>query len=366
MNRPINILDLSDIHLGHHDTKTDFIIKNLKTFFSDYHTIIKNADYITLSGDYFHKLLANNSNDYIMAIDFLIFIASYCKRNNIAFRILEGTPSHDVGQLKSFSNTLRELSIDIDFRYIDTLFIERNEKLKFDILYIPDEVNHEAEKTEKDILKLLKNHNLDFVNHIIMHGQFNHHLPIVSKSSFNEDFMHSICDGYIINGHIHIFSTFDRIITVGSFDRLTHGEENRKGAVYISYLSSGNEYLFLENKHAKIYKTLLYDLVEPEVIINDIRKLKLPVDSHIRIKSNRINSNKNIKSVLNNMFKNYKFKITDNKEEKSTKQTLEIKFNELHITKDNVSKLIDEKLLKLNLNESLYKSIHNELKLLKG
>jgi len=362
MKRPINILDISDIHLGHNETETSFIIKNIKNMFEEYFSIIKNSNYLILSGDFFHKLLPNNSLEYKESIDFLIYLASFCKKQNISLRILEGTPSHDFKQLETFSNILNKLSIDIDFKYIDKLYIEYNKELDFTLLYIPDEVNHEAEITQREILELLRKHNLEKVDHITIHGQCHYHLPIFSKASFDENFLLSITDNFIVNGHIHTFSTYGRIITVGSIDRLSHNEEEKKGMIYISYLSSGNEYLFLENKNARIYKTLKYSIVDPDTIVKDIERLKLPIDSRIRIKCDKLNGNKNIKSLLSERFKNYKFKITDNKEQKTIKESLKITFNELHITKENIVELINDRLHRLNLNESLYSSINKELK----
>jgi hypothetical protein len=340
----VNILNLSDIHLGHNNTSTEFIIRNLVDFLKEHYNIIKDTNIMILSGDFFHKLLPNNSNDYKISIGCLVMLANFCKKHDIMLRVLEGTPSHDFGQLEVFSNILRDMDIDIDYKYFNTLAIEHINKYDMDLLYIPDEVNHDATITQEQILTLLRKHSLDKVDHVTMHGQFHYHLPIHSKASFSEDFILGITDNYIVCGHIHIFSTYDRIITPGSFDRLTHNEESKKGGVFISYTTYNKDYIFLENKNAKIYKTLTYADIEPDIIKKDINKLKLPKDSHIRIKSDKENNNKHIVKFHKEQFPHYNFKIEYNKETREIKEELKITFKELSITPENIKDLMLDKI----------------------
>jgi DNA repair exonuclease SbcCD nuclease subunit len=91
----VNILNLSDIHLGHDKNKTEDIILNLRRFFKTYNSKLKTLDLLTISGDIFDKLLTTNSADYHLAYEWLTELVLLCKRYGIKLRILEGTPSHD-------------------------------------------------------------------------------------------------------------------------------------------------------------------------------------------------------------------------------------------------------------------------------
>jgi hypothetical protein len=355
------IFNITDIHLGHNNTTTKFIVNNIYSFFIDNSELLKNVDIITISGDYYHKLLSIVSEDYKLSIDCLLFLAKFCERNDIYLYILHGTPSHDMDQLKKFSDILNTFKIPLVYKYIDTLTIEHIDKFDMDILFIPDEVSHSASETQDMILELLREHRLETVGHVVMHGQFHYHLPVVSAVSFDEEFMLSICDGYIVNGHIHIFSTYERILTPGSFDRMTHGEEGKKGAILIAYDGLGGmEYIFLENKNAKLYKTIRYESLDSTDIVSDISMLKLPDDSFVRIISNN-KSDKSMQSILRTTFRTLNIKIetnTNDIEERTITDTMTIKFNELHITRANIKDLVRDR-IKYGDKDAVIKHLSN-------
>jgi hypothetical protein len=344
--KKVRIFNITDIHLGHNNTPTKTIVNNIYTYFKDNVKFLLSADIVTISGDYFHKLLSSVSDDYKLGIECLLFIAKFCDKHGIILRVLEGTPSHDVNQLATFSKTLEAFQITLDFKYIDILTVEYMEAFDMHILYVPDEVSTNAVETQDKIRDMMGNMSLTKVDHIVMHGQFHYHLPIFSQHSFDEDFFLGITDNYIVNGHIHIFSTFNRIITPGSFDRLTHNEEGKKGGIFISYDGyGGKEYIFIENKHAMSYVTLRYKHTEPDIIVKDIMSLRLRDGSHVRVLT-EATSDRSIRSTLKTMFPNYTIKVETRKaeEETSLTDTLTLTFKELHITRDNIMSLVKSRL----------------------
>lgn len=365
--KEINYLVLSDIHLGHNTNKTKDIVNNLRTYFMENYKIFHKLDMIIIAGDIFDKLLLNNSENYILATEWLTELIMYCKKHNIILRILEGTPSHDWKQAKVLTTILEKLNVELDYKYIDTLYIEDNSKLGITILYIPDEYKHNAKDTYNDVLKLLKKNNLLEVDIAIIHGQFHYQLPMVKlDSSHTEDDYLNIVKHYISVGHIHTSSIYNRILAQGSFDRLAHNEEEDKGGMLITITNNGNDsYRFIKNKHSKIYKTFDYGDKDLEYILKDLDKKlnKYPIGSNIRILSNQYELlNKNMLE-FSKRYKGYNFKLTKPKEEVIKVNLLDKKVNILcfPITRENIVYLLEVELAKHNFTQEEHNIFLTEL-----
>jgi len=358
LKKRVNILDLSDIHLGHKNTPTDFIIDNLYKFFDDYSKLLEDVDIIIISGDMFDRLLPTNSQDYLSIIEWITNLSKYCQKRNIKLRYLEGTPSHDFKQLSAFNTILKKLEIKIDFKYFEKITIEYIHEYNMHILYIPDEANETANETYIEVLALLKEHNLHKVDLIVMHGQFHYHLPMFnSPISHTEENYLQLTDNYILCGHIHTHSRYDRILTIGSFDRNKHNEEEDKGAIYLTLNDGVNEYIFLKNKHSKTYKTFHYTDETIETIIHVIRKMQFKDGSFIRIRINKGSDLKNSLDVLKNLFKHIHIKIEYNDEEDKEKK-IEIHVSEeFSITKNNIVSLVKEHIFDKDTLDELNKFI---------
>ena len=123
--KPINILTLNDIHLGHNKNKTENIISNLNAFFKLYHKKISKVDIISINGDIWDKLLISYSHDHSLIVAWLTQLVSYCAIYKIKLRILEGTPSHDWSQTKFLTEVVNNLKGELDYKYINTLYIEK-------------------------------------------------------------------------------------------------------------------------------------------------------------------------------------------------------------------------------------------------
>ena len=177
----LEIACLSDIHLGHGLVPTSDIINRL------YKALPSNAesdklDIIFVAGDVFDQLLFLPDAP---VLDIQIWIADLfelCHRHNIALRVLEGTPSHDRGQGKQFEMIYLTVGYDrddkfVDFKYVPTLSIEYIELLDINVLYVPDEWDHDPDITWESVKNLLKDQGLEQVDFAVMHGNFEYHLP---------------------------------------------------------------------------------------------------------------------------------------------------------------------------------------------
>lgn len=363
----INYLVLSDIHLGHNINNTENIINNLQLYFKDNYKEFSKLDMICLAGDVFDKLLVSNSIDFVLSTEWLTELIVFCKQHDIILRILEGTPSHDRSQSKVITSIIKKLNIELDYKYIDTLYIEHHNRLGIDILYIPDEYKHKAEDTYKEVLELLTERKLQKVDIAFIHGQFHYQLPMVKlDSSHNmEDYL-NIVKYYISVGHIHTPSVYERIIAQGSFDRLAHNEEEDKGGVVITLTEKESFFKFVYNKNAMIFKTYRFDKESIEDITNildkDLKKLK--DKSNIRIISNSeeflSNNIKDIRVRYPNI--NIKIEKSKNKEDNKFNIIEELpKIETFSITKDNILDLITAELNKYNLTEKEIKELKSEV-----
>lgn len=355
MNKKIKYLSISDIHLGNKLNRTDNIVDNLRYFFRINHNQFKKLDIICIVGDTFDRLLINSSNDYILATEWLTELVLYCKSNSIKLRILEGTPSHDWNQAKLINTIIDKLKLDVDFKYIETLYIEQLDDLGIKILYVPDEYKHKASETYQDVIKLLESNNLSKVDIAFIHGQFHYQLPMVRlESSHNEEDYLNIVKYFISVGHIHTPSVYERILAQGSFDRLAHNEEEDKGAMLIEIDGINNKYNFIKNTKAMIFKTYRYDNIElNDMIVNLTENIsKLPDNSNIRIISSNEEYLTKSLSIIKDKFSNMVIKIEKPKTKENSFKIIEDDkiIESFNITKDNIIELLDKEMHKHNFS----------------
>lgn len=353
-----NIAVFSDIHLGHRQNEASFIIKNLYTALPD-NVETHNLDIIFLAGDIFDNRLSLTERELLEIINWITYVLRICKKHDIILRILEGTPSHDWKQSKIFEILNTTSNINADAKYVDTLSIEYISKYNVNVLYVPDEWQPTTEKTYNQVLELLSDKNLVKVDYAVMHGQFEFQLPAFVKAPkhSSENYL-SIVSEYIFIGHVHIFSTNSRIIAQGSFDRIAHNEEHPKGHVRIEYTGKNSVVRFIENKNARIYKSIDCCNLSVEDIYKkiDIELKDLPEDIFIRIvaeKSNPIFSSINT-LIVKYPFVNWGKKIHDEKENEI--QIVEDKddiYIPITITKDNIVSLVMNR-LKTNTTDDIY------------
>jgi len=375
----IDYLVISDIHLGHKKTKTDEILNHLNIFFNNFNnkSQFTDLDIIFIAGDLFDRLLDFNTKDIHEATIWLSRLMDFCGRHDIKLRILEGTPSHDWKQSKIL-NTLKDVNDrDVDACYIDTLYIEHMSDLNINILYVPDEWTANNDLTFEQVKQLLKEKGLIEVDIAIMHGCFNYQVKgIAAKIDCHDENKYLNIVKYFINiGHFHSYSHFERIIAQGSFDRLSHGEEEPKGGVLV-HIGSEPSFTFIENKEAKIYKTIKVRYKELDRSLPSLYKQlnTLPNDSYVRIRSDKNNP---IYTALDEVKLKYPMlnfsKVTEESIKEKRQLTIDYLNDEVYtpisITSDNIINLLIEEITnnsditdsQINKLEYILKETHAEV-----
>lgn len=293
--RLITYLVLSDIHLGARSTTAQEILRHLRIFFDNFsdNSQFSKIDVLFIAGDLWDDTVVFSDSTIGDFIVFFRTMLSWCARNGVIVRILEGTPRHDRLQGMTVSKLAESFGLDIDFKYVPTLSMEHIEKLDLNVLYVPDECRPSAQIVENDVDALLAEHRLEKFDIAIMHGMFKHQMgeipmnAAISPKIHREEFYLDRVKHYINIGHVHTASQFSRILAQGSFDRLKHGEEQPKGAYLIKQVSETEwSHFFIENKEAKLYKTIVVKgTLEKslETIAKAVKKL--PHGSYVRIEA---------------------------------------------------------------------------------
>lgn len=360
---------ISDIHFGSNKNKTINIVSNLMLFFKEYHNILKTTNVIFIPGDIYDKLLTVPSNDNIVSMEWLLNLARYCSKNGIKLRIMEGTPSHDNRQGVLLYTALKEKEINVDYKYIDTIEIEYMDEYNKNILYIPDEMHHHADDTLNEVKSLMESKNLHQVDIAMMHGAFNYQIPVIELPSMHnaQEYL-SLVKYYISIGHVHNHSVYKRILAQGSFDRLSHGEEEAKGGIYVSIKNGESSFMFLENKNAMIFKTISIGTEDLQEAINIVKEslINVPKESYIRL---AVKEDNPIIKSLRDIYKHfplYLFSSKTIKNETNIKVTVDniianAEFDNLYINDKNIEDLIFKELDIDNLDLELQPIIKEEI-----
>lgn len=349
---------ISDIHLAHPRTDTYHIIENLRAAFPDNEETGK-LDILFFAGDVFDRLM-NLPQDEVDAIqDWIADILRICSKRDIVVRVLEGTPSHDWRQSKQFVNVNNSLGVPADLKYVDTLSIEIFEKFGgLSVLYVPDEWNADASVTWKQVCELLSIHGLDQVDVACMHGSFDYQLPIESVKNHDSEKYLSIVRYYIGIGHVHIRTEkAGTILAQGSFDRLSHGEENAKGHYRAIITPEGKRHWFVENTGARIYKTLdCRNLTVEETLALLVEYEECPDKSNFRLMISRGGV---VQHGIKDLRKRFpQFKLTTHMDElkEQEKQTLiadkQPMAKPISVTSTNIGHLVAERLKRNGKDES--------------
>jgi len=271
----LSYLTISDIHFGHPRVGADSILEHFEKFLITHNKHLKHLDMFVVLGDVTDKPLLNGSHDHSVTTAFFTMLVGYANKNNIHIMLVRGTLSHDGLGLESFATMVKELT-DTSFEYIDEISLTTFKG--YTILVVPDNTHKHGEEVESYIKEHYSKVSIDLA---FVHRSFHFQLPFHLESSLNMDYFLDKVKYYIHVGHIHKPLTYRRIIGQGSFDRLTHGQEEIKGAVVTYLTNTGNRWVFLENKHATIFKRLSYKKIDIPKILKDIKKHVL--SSHLEI-----------------------------------------------------------------------------------
>lgn len=356
------ILNITDWHLLHKRTKTTDIIAELsKYLFEDIWQHTSRIDILHITGDVFDDLSYLAAGELYHVFTFFHKLLTFCKSRGIRVKVLEGTPSHDWHQSQWMVHINERIGCDL--KYFQKLDIEYCPETQLHTLYIPDEWRPDPKTTYKEVLDLMKEKGIDKVDFAAMHGCFTYQLhAMVAQQGkvpmHNEQDYLSIVKYFIMIGHVHRPSSFDRILAAGSFSRLAHGEEEPKGGYLIKIYADDTHHVeFIKNPHATTYLTINIDsITEPSDLSGYIEsKVKdLRVGSHVRVRGKQGHfglANKMIYAGVYPHF-NWSLKVDSDDVKKPTEKVEEEKeevlYQAITITRENVVDLLRDRFKNLS------------------
>lgn len=352
MKKPVKMAVISDVHLGHPKNEASYIVKNLRTAFP-WNEETAQLDFIFIAGDLLDRLLQRPDEASVHIDLWALEFLGLCKAFGIRLRILEGTPSHDWKQSAIFETLNDGAKIGCDLKYIRELSIVYEPDFDINILYVPDEWEPDPSDTYAQTLELMRAKGLEKIDFAIMHGQFEYQLPSFIKApKHNSSDYLKIIKYLIFIGHVHVYSTYERIIAQGSFDRLSQGEEGPKGHVRATVFPNG-DYLadFVENKNARKFITIECEGLTLEESLREVESqiANIPDNSFIRVSCLKGNPLlENIHELTLRWPLYYWSKIVrDIKEDEVEIEENElsvIDFNPITITRDNITKLMMDRI----------------------
>ncbi|QXN67968.1 hypothetical protein FPHOBKDP_00218 [Listeria phage LPJP1] len=268
-------------------------------------------DLIVIAGDLFDRILKFDEVGGKLVLNFMQELIEWTNKNNIYFRIIQGTKTHDYNQLAVF----RKAEVDnYNFKIYETVYNEKltiNEK-EFNILYLPEEYPEDMNDYYKEFFDVQENtYDMIFghgmIDFVAFTGYEDDTEKIVKKAPvFVADDLIKITKGPICFGHIHDYHEYKKqIYYSGSFSRYSHGDTMDKGYLYIKLNSedtSEYEISFYVNELAPTYATIDLDKIKYDnmedlaSLINDSREEY----DFIRIKSTNNNDSSIVRKVIEN------------------------------------------------------------------
>lgn len=346
----LHIAELSDVHLGHNKTSATHIVQNLYRAFPD-NEVTGELDIIWIAGDLFDSLLNLPSESVSEITKWAMNFLKLCKKRDIVLRVLEGTPSHDWQQAQLLVDINEHADIGADLKYIQELSIEYIDRFGINVLYVPDEWRPKNSHTWHEVQALLHKHQLTKVDFCIMHGCFTYQIPPSLLDMFEthdtENYI-GITEYLIFIGHIHQHSQYKNILSAGSFDRLTHGEEESKGHIRAVVNKDGTYTAkFIVNEGAKTYLTFDYTGLSLDEVYRRLDDIvpTLRDDSHIRIQANTDDAVFKAGSEIKLRYKTIHFRFKSNERKVKVEPIVQKEIiKPINLTSGTIMQLLSESL----------------------
>ena len=301
MENIYKIISISDIHFGAVDAL--YMYTELQRQFLERLNQI-NFDIVAICGDLFDAKFMSNNPIISYAISFIDALVNLCASRNATLIIIDGTQSHDNGQLSLFYHYMSYPTVDV--RIVEKIQFENVKGLR--ILCIPErygipeeEYNHFLfESGGYDICLLHGTYKGSFKGSELATLKSNH-APVFSMPAFIN------CAGPILMGHYHKNMCFDSYAYYnGSTFRFAFGEEEEKGFLITLYNKYTREHYteLIPVKSHKYVTININDLLndDPKKIIEFIKNYKeINNIDYIRVQFNNANENMNI---VRNYFRN--------------------------------------------------------------
>lgn len=312
---------ISDIHLGHRKTPTAEIIEKLQYYLND--SLFSQIDVLVIAGDIYDSLL-DLEQDESHEIDFWFFdIIHLAKKHDVLVWILEGTPLHDRKQSKRLVTFNVGADLQAQVKYFNTVMVHFEPRFNRYFLFVPDEMGSPSEVLAK-VRKAMAEKEIEQVDCAFMHGGYKYQYPDIATIPSHDEASYLALVKYTISiGHVHEASSYERIYAQGSFDRLGHGTEMPKGFNVVTvYENNTHDVTFVENKYAKIYKTIAVESADVETALSELDHAvtTYPDGSHIRLLLTEAHP---LLSAMDVMMRRYPGFFWTSKTEKTTKKVQE-------------------------------------------
>lgn len=342
-------LACSDQHTLHTTTPTHHVLGNMSQFFYKDNDLSK-VDIVFFGGDLMDKLVDAPNPDLLKVKEWFKEFSNRCHQHKTKILLLEGTFFHEWGQPR---HLVTVIPTGCELRYVDKLEVVRYPDLDdLTVLCVPDNLQAMTpDEIWEAALNVLKQNNLTKVDVILFHQAFTDQLPTKMRHTTHDQARwESICTYFILSGHIHTPSVVGKRHTMGSFDRISHGEEHPKGAYIIDLDKKKETYniQFWENKRALPYVTLtVKEDISTEVLVKKLREFirekNLPPFSQVRIKGGPADIVTPVIKIFEKEFTQYGFKA---KNAKAAEELVEEEiysdstYSGVSVTKDNISALL--------------------------
>lgn len=257
----IKIIHTADWHLGSNRTEAaDTAASIRKYLFPE----IPGTDLFALVGDITDNVISLSSSSARVLSSLFIDLFFLLHEHNVAIRIVRGTILHDRDQLSFVLNILDKLPIELDVRLIDKPTVESVGAIDKTVLYIPDDLPFKSKRAMLDHIDTLLIPVGGAVDYVMCHAMFGfacsgYVIPDVLQAS---DF--SFCREYVLAGHVHRPQIHRKVIYSGSFDRLAHNEEHKKGFFVLDPTPR-----FVNNPDAIPYKSVSYRSTEFDELMDE-------------------------------------------------------------------------------------------------
>lgn len=359
--KDINILFITDIHIGNLKVPGHKIYQNLTKYVYPY--INDDLDMLIIGGDYFDALIDFDGSSGVYAAIIIDELIQMAHKHNFLIRVIRGTFSHDRNQNQMFTKHEKMHTMKTGdthtVKVFDSMGFEYITKLGISFLYIPDDLPYnDAFERAKD---LLKKHQIDKVDFVVHHGYCTHMLPEgIKKYSnvYSADQYRELATAYVLNGHVHDSYIHDNfIISGGSFERFVHNEEEEKGCYLIKYNPETGKKIpkFIKNEGSTIFFTLdltAYDndiegarLCYKNNVANILKKLEPDDFAYIRIVSDNPVLRQTLSAFSKAEYKNIHLTTERRKEKKQiTEELTTSSFDVPPVTPDSLPRILFDKL----------------------
>jgi len=324
------IISIADIHFGAVDPKFEY-----ETLSRDFTNRIADQNLqfniLAICGDLFDSKMMSNNPAISYAMRFVDDLVNICTAKNATLILLEGTQSHDAGQLSLFYHYVHNHPVDI--RIVENMRFEDAQGMR--VLCIPEKYDIPVDEYKR-IFYESRGYDL-----CILHGTYRgsfhgteiatlqtNRAPIFGMNNFEA------CAGPILMGHYHIPGCYDEYAYYhGSALRYQFGQEEEKGFLVTAYNEFTRwHYTELIPIRSHSYTTININNIlndDPKQIIEYIKRIKEEQNiDYIRVQYNNANENM---TIVRNYFRN----------------SGNVKLDELR-KKDQQMQMIDQEILERN------------------